>query len=143
MLPGHPHHRYILHNGLFPAGVQPVTISCLQEACTATAAETRLRDLVDNTLWGHLKESLRHSGKSAYGNIFINGLCIDLATVLKNDPCLLVQERNVTGMWTGLIIMTIKQTLNRQSADHGLLYDLATVVYLNMYILDNHRAQFS
>ena len=38
-------------------------------------------------------------------------------------------------MWTGLIIMTIKQTLNRQSADHGLLYDLATVVYLNMYIL--------
>ena len=31
--------------------------------------------------------------------------------------------------------MTIEQTVNRQSADHGFLYDLAAVIYLNMNIL--------
>ena len=63
-------------------------------------------------------------------------------SVLKNDSCLLIQERNVRRMWTGGIMITIKQSAYRLTFHNSTLYDFLTVFHLYMHILIIVRLDF-
>ena len=124
---------YITNFFFLASNLRPFFTS--RETSSASSAKSGFCYFIDNILWGHIEESFCHSLKTANSNIFINGFCINITTVLKNDSCLLIQERNIRRMWTGGILITIKQSAYRLSFHNSTLYDLFTVFYLYMNIL--------
>ena len=106
-----------------------------REPCSAAAPEAGFGYFIDYFLGSHIKQCFRKRLESACRYILVNGLRIYFSAVFQNNPCLLVQERNIVRMRTDFFLFPVKQTLYRLSLKDGALYDLAAVFRLYMYIL--------
>jgi hypothetical protein len=64
------------------------------EAAAASAAELGLGDFVNDIIGSHVEQSLFKSGVTADAEIFLDGKCINVAAVFKNDAGLVFVEGN-------------------------------------------------